>query len=86
MNHFLGGHHPVLAIVIAVACLPVIYWMISQFTDNDRLNAEAGLPNCDLCGGRKPTHRSCVELFRFVCLRMEYCGINERREAGRAPV
>ena len=48
MDHFLGGHHPVLAIVIAiviaVACLPAIYWMISQFTDNDRLNAEAGLP------------------------------------------
>ncbi|MBC8356905.1 MAG: hypothetical protein H8E66_33455 [Planctomycetes bacterium] len=43
MDHFLGGHQPVLAIVIAVACLPAIYWMISQFTDNDRLNAEAGL-------------------------------------------
>jgi hypothetical protein len=44
MDHFLGGHHPVFAIVIAVAGLPAIYWMISQFTDNDRLNAEAGLP------------------------------------------
>ena len=44
MDYFLTGHHPILAIVIAVACLPVIPWMISQFTDNDRLNAEAGLP------------------------------------------
>ena len=44
MDHFLGGHHPVLAIVISVACLPAIYWMISQFTNSDRLNAEASLP------------------------------------------
>ncbi len=44
MAHFLGGHHPVLAIVIVVAGLPAIYWMISRFTDYDRLNAEAGLP------------------------------------------
>jgi hypothetical protein len=44
MEYFLGGHQPVLAIVIAVAGLPAIYWMIGQFKDCDRLNAEAGLP------------------------------------------
>ncbi|MEO8270405.1 MAG: hypothetical protein ABI557_11850, partial [Aureliella sp.] len=42
-DHFLSGHQPVLAIVIAIVCILAIYWMIHQFTDYDRLNAEDGL-------------------------------------------
>lgn len=44
LDRFLGGDHPFLAIAIAAACLPAISWVIRQFQDNDRINAEAGLP------------------------------------------